>query len=176
MVRPVSKSPVAPRRWVRPLFALAFLSFGWFANGLRVAGEPWPRWMDGRFGAPMPWGMFASGFECSAEVVAVVSDGESSVELGRPMAYPGPQEWVWSVDDLWNQFAWFRADSVDWSAVEAYAREASNLKGPNLEVSFLLRVRRVDGDGVFSTRDVPFDGFYPFDDPVKFREWGALCS
>lgn len=114
---------------------------------MRVVGEPWPGWMDGRLGAPMPWGMFASGLECSAEVVVVVSDGTKQVELGRPQAYPCPQEWVWSVDDLWNQFAWFRADSVDWPAVEAYARQASNLQSTDLTVSFLLRARRSGGEG-----------------------------
>jgi len=152
-----------PRRLWRLLAFFLLFGFGFVANVVRVAGEPWPQWMDGRFGIPMPWGMFAYGISCSAEVVAIVSVDSEVVELGRPMATPGPSEWLWSVDDLWNQFAWFRADSVDWEAVEVFAIEASGLDPERASVRFVVRERRSTDSSIPAVRDVPRE------------EWGSVC-
>jgi hypothetical protein len=148
-------------RVVSALVLIVLLGVGVYANALRVIGEPWPQWMDGRYGGPLPWVMFADGLDCSVEIVGIVKNADSTVEVGRGSTYPGPGEWFWTLDDSWHQYAWFSTDTIDWDAVENYAREAAGL--PDGEVSIVLRERRSSDNGSAQTRD------------LSPETWGEAC-
>lgn len=149
------------RRAARVLLAVVILLVGAGANLIRLAGGAWPEWMDGRYGGPLPWGMFAVGIECSTEVVATVQTPAGSVEVGRGLVRPGPGEWFWTVDDSWHVAAWARPENLDLEAAARLAREAAGTSDG--AVSFVLRERTSTETGVV-TRDLPLG------------EWGGACT
>jgi hypothetical protein len=140
------------RRLLRLVALVVVLGVGVYANGLRMAGKPWPQWMDGRYGGPLSWVMFATGLDCSVEVVAFVETEDGTVEVGRRGSYPGPSEWFWTVGDTWHQWATSAVDTMDWTAVEEYARRAAGVKEG--EVRIMLRERRSSDSGGTAIRDL----------------------
>lgn len=149
-------------RAVSAAFLIVLTGVGLYANALRVVGQPWPQWMDGRYGGPLPWVMFADGIDCSVEVVGIVDSGGRTTEVGRGSGYPGPGEWFWTVDDSWHQYAWFSAETIDWDQVENYAREAAGVDTG--DVVFVLRERRSSSDGSVRVRD------------LAPESWGEACG
>lgn len=143
------------RQLLRFTAAFVVLGVGLYANGLRVVGHPWPEWMDGRFGVPLSWAMFADGLDRSVEVVGVVDVGNGRlVEVGREIPPVGPREWLWTSDDAWHIFAWFWSDAVDWEEAARLAREAAGAD-PEASVSFVVRSRHSDGTGGVVVEDSP---------------------
>jgi hypothetical protein len=141
------------RRTLRAATVLAVLGVGVYANGLRLIGQPWPRWMDGRYGGPVSWTMFSESVDCGVEVVGIVSQDGVTVEVGRPPSYPGPGEWFWGVADAWHAFSRPSIATMDMEAVNAYARRAAGL--PRGEVVFVVRERLISEEGVVQVRDIP---------------------
>ncbi len=153
-----------PRKAFRLALLVSLLAVGVGANVMRATGTPWPYWMDGRYGGPLPWSMFASGTDRSDEVVGVVSyDDGSHVEVGRGIPAVGPEEWVWTSEDAWHVYAAFKQDAVDWNAAARYAAKAAG--GRAAQVSFVLRERTSDSNGAIRTTDTPLAG--PFVIPAE---------
>jgi hypothetical protein len=148
------------KKTARLVLLVALLGIGVGANVMRATGMQWPRWMDGRYGGPLPWSMFAAGMSSSQEIIGVVSfDDGSQVEVGRGIPAIGPEEWVWTSEDAWHVFAAFKQDAVDWQAAARYAARAAG--GRAAMVTFVLRDRTSDAEGTARTVDTPLAG--PFD-------------
>lgn len=144
---------------LRCALAASILSVGFYANTLRALDQPWPQWMDGRYGGPLSWAMFSDDVSRSIEIVASVSDGTTTTFVGRSQIGVGPDEWFFPSVDVWHIYAWFQSDLVNWTEVAALAHVASDLTGP-VEVRFIIRERRSDGSGGIDIVDTPVPGVY----------------
>lgn len=153
MTTPLKSGLKSVRKIFRFLALFGVLGVGVYANSLNLMEKPWPQWMDGRYGGPLPWGMFAGSLSCSTEVVGIVKTSTGTVEVGRPMVYPGVEEWLWTVDDSWHIFAWMQEENVDWGSVSQMARKAAGVNTG--EVVFVLRERRIQEDGTVQITDIP---------------------
>jgi hypothetical protein len=142
--------------------ATTILAVGWYANALRAAGEPWPQWMDGRYGMPLSWGMFADDVDSSIEIVGRVEDASGAVvEVGRPVAaFPGVPEWLWVSADAWHAYAWFRSADVDWVRAARLAADASGVRSAR-SVQFVIRERISNDSGESRYTDTPLGASIP---------------